>query len=146
MLDKQTIEIVKSTIPVLKTHGETITKEFYRILFDEYPQVRTMFDMTKQQNGKQPKALAMAILHAAMNIENLDTIHSQIESIGKTHVRLNVKKEHYPIVGACLIKAIENVLQENATKEILQAWEKAYQEIANYYIQVEEKMYVLKTE
>ena len=38
-----------------------------------------MFDMTKQQNGKQPKALAMAILHAAMNIENSDTIHSQIE-------------------------------------------------------------------
>ena len=31
MLDKQTIEIVKSTIPVLRTHGETITKEFYKI-------------------------------------------------------------------------------------------------------------------
>ncbi|MDY4399077.1 MAG: hypothetical protein SPE69_00630 [Helicobacter bilis] len=50
------------------------------------------------------------------------------------------------MVGACLIKAIENVLQENATKEILQAWGKAYQEIADYYIQVEEKMYALKTE
>ncbi|TLD84354.1 globin domain-containing protein [Helicobacter trogontum] len=144
MLDKHSIEIVKSTVPVLKTHGETITKEFYSILFTNYPQVQGMFDMTKQKNGKQPKALAMAVLNAAMNIENLDSIRSQIESIGKTHVKLNVKKEHYPIVGECLIKALKNVLQENATDEILQAWEKAYQEIANYYIEVEEKMYNLQ--
>ncbi|GAB0172858.1 MAG: globin domain-containing protein [Helicobacter trogontum] len=144
MLDKHSIEIVKSTVPVLKTHGETITKEFYNILFTNYPQVQGMFDMTKQKNGKQPKALAMAVLNAAMNIENLDSIRSQIESIGKTHVKLNVKKEHYPIVGECLIKALKNVLQENATDEILQAWEKAYQEIANYYIEVEEKMYNLQ--
>ncbi|MDY5185195.1 globin domain-containing protein [Helicobacter trogontum] len=144
MLDKHSIEIVKSTVPVLKTHGETITKEFYNILFTNYPQVQGMFDMTKQKSGKQPKALAMAVLNAAMNIENLDSIRSQIESIGKTHVKLNVKKEHYPIVGECLIKALKNVLQENATDEILQAWEKAYQEIANYYIEVEEKMYNLQ--
>lgn len=141
MLDKQSIEIVQSTIPVLKTHGEIITKEFYSILFSDYPQVQSMFDIEKQKNGKQPKALAMAILNAAMNIERLENIRPQIENIGKTHVKLNVQKEHYPIVGACLLKAIKNVLQENATPEIMQAWEKAYNEIANFYISVEEKMY-----
>ncbi|STQ85517.1 bacitracin resistance protein BacA [Helicobacter muridarum] len=141
MLDKQTIEIVQSTIPVLKTHGETITKEFYNILFSEYPHVKGMFDLEKQKNGKQPKALAMAILNAAMNIDKLENIRKQVESIGKTHVKLNVQKEHYPIVGACLIKAIKNVLQDQATDEILQAWEKAYSEIANFYIEIESKIY-----
>lgn len=141
MLDKQTIEIVQSTIPVLKTHGEIITKEFYNILFSEYPQVKGMFDLEKQKNGKQPKALAMAILNAAMNIDKLENIRKQVESIGKTHVKLNVQKEHYPIVGACLIKAIKNILQDQATDEILQAWGKAYSEIANFYIEIESKIY-----
>ena len=73
MLDTQTKEIVKSTIPALKQYGEDITKVFYRELFSRYPQVQGMFDMEKQANGTQPKALALAVLNAAKNIENLES-------------------------------------------------------------------------
>ncbi|HWL25758.1 MAG TPA: bacitracin resistance protein BacA, partial [Ureibacillus sp.] len=30
MLSQKTIDIVKSTVPVLEIHGETITKTFYK--------------------------------------------------------------------------------------------------------------------
>ena len=99
MLDSHTKEIVKSTIPALKQYGEDITKVFYRELFSRYPQVQGMFDMEKQKNGKQPKALAMAILNAAINIDDLEKIRRSVESIGKTHVSLNVLPEHYPLSG-----------------------------------------------
>ena len=82
MLDTQTKEIVKSTIPALKQYGEDITKVFYRELFSRYPQVQGMFDMEKQKNGKQPKALAMAILNAANNIDNLEKSRAFVENIG----------------------------------------------------------------
>lgn len=141
MLDSKTIEIIKSTIPALKNCGEDITKVFYRELFTRYPQVQSMFDMEKQKNGKQPKALAAAVLNAAINIDNLENIRKSVEKIGKIHVELNVTKEHYPLVGECLLIAIKEVLQDAATDEIMEAWGKAYGEIAEFYINIEEKLY-----
>ncbi|MBR7117972.1 MAG: bacitracin resistance protein BacA [Helicobacteraceae bacterium] len=141
MLDSHTKEIVKSTIPALKQYGEDITKVFYRELFSRYPQVQGMFDMEKQKNGKQPKALAMAILNAAINIDDLEKIRRSVESIGKTHVSLNVLPEHYPLVGECLLVAIKEVLGEAANDEVIEAWGKAYDEIADFYIHIEEEIY-----
>ena len=141
MLDLHTKEIVKSTIPALKQYGEDITKVFYRELFSRYPQVQGMFDMEKQKNGKQPVALAMAILNAATNIDDLEKIRRSVESIGKTHVSLNVLPEHYPLVGECLLVAIKEVLGEAANDEVIEAWGKAYDEIADFYIHIEEEIY-----
>ena len=62
MLSQKTIEIVKSTVPVLKEHGLEITKTFYKTMFTNNPEVKEMFNMDKQESGEQPKALAMTIL------------------------------------------------------------------------------------
>lgn len=40
MASKSTIEIVKSTAPVLKEYGEQITKVFYKKLFETHPDLR----------------------------------------------------------------------------------------------------------
>lgn len=139
MLDQKTIEIVKSTAPILKERGEEITKEFYRDMFERYPEVKPMFDMGKQKNGSQPKALANAVWNAAMNIDNMENMRAFVTKIGQTHVDAKVKPEHYPIVGECLLKAIKNVL--NPDDEVLDAWGKAYGELAKFYIQIEEELY-----
>lgn len=144
MLDTATKEIVKSTIGVLKERGEDITKAFYKELFRRYPQVQGMFNMEKQRDGSQPKALAMAILNAANNIDNLEKTRSFVESVGRVHVRLNVAPEHYPLVGECLLFAIKEVLGDVASDEVLEAWGRAYGEIANFYIEVEKKLYQQK--
>ena len=34
MLDQKTIDIIKSTVPVLKEHGVEITKTFYNTMFE----------------------------------------------------------------------------------------------------------------
>ena len=56
MLNQKTIEIVKSTVPVLKEHGLEITKTFYKTMFTNNPEVKEMFNMDKQESGEQPKA------------------------------------------------------------------------------------------
>ena len=35
MLDQQTIEIIKSTVPALKSHGIQITTTFYKNMFEQ---------------------------------------------------------------------------------------------------------------
>ncbi|MGY0394456.1 MULTISPECIES: globin domain-containing protein [unclassified Fusobacterium] len=141
MLSQKTIDIIKSTVPVLKERGVEITQVFYKNMLGENPEIKAMFDQDKQKDGSQPKALAMTVLAAAQNIENLGVLMPAVEKIGKTHVNLNVKPEHYPIVGKYLLGAIKEVLGDAATDEILTAWGEAYGVIADIFIKVETDMY-----
>ena len=142
MLNQKTIEIVKSTVPVLKEHGLEITKTFYKTMFTNNPEVKEMFNMDKQESGEQPKALAMTIL--AQNIDNLEILLPAVKKIGSIHVNSNVKAEHYPIVGKNLLLAIKEVLGDVATEEVLNAWAEAYEVIAKVFIDVEKDIYIDK--
>ena len=141
MLDQNTIEIVKNTVPVLKKHGLEITKTFYKTMFANNPEVKEMFNMDKQESGEQPKALAMTVLAAAQNIDNLDALLPAVEKIGERHCDVQIKEEHYPIVGTNLLGAIKEVLGDEATDDIIKAWGKAYGEIAKIFIAVEKEIY-----
>ena len=142
MLNQNTIDIIKSTVPVLKEHGLEITKTFYKTMFTNNPEVKEMFNMDKQESGEQPKALAMAVLAAAQNIDNLEAILPAVQKMCKAHVNANVKPEHYPIVGENLLAAIKEVLKDAATEEVLNAWAEAYEVIAKVFIDVEKDMYI----
>ena len=141
MLDNKTIELVKSTVPAIREHGVTITKTFYKNMFEQNPEVKPMFNMEKQASGMQPQALAGAVLAAAENIANLEKILPAVEKIARVHCDCNVQAEHYPIIGKHLLVAIKEVLGDAATDEIIEAWGKAYGVIADVFIDVEKKEY-----
>lgn len=141
MLNQKTIDIVKSTAPALKEHGMEITTVFYKTMFENNPEVKGMFNMDKQKSGAQPKALAMTILAAAQNIDNLEALLPAVKKIGQVHINTNVKPEHYPIVGKNLLLAIKEVLGDAATDEVLSAWGEAYEEIAQVFIDIEKDIY-----
>lgn len=141
MLSQKTIDIVKSTVPVLKEKGVEITTVFYKNMLEENPEIKDMFDAGKQKDGSQARALAMTVLAAAENIDNLAILMPAVQSIAKTHINVKVTKEHYPVVGRYLLGAIKEVLGEVATDDIVNAWAEAYGVIADIFIGVEEKMY-----
>ncbi|HDR1022543.1 TPA: NO-inducible flavohemoprotein [Pasteurella multocida] len=141
MLDQQTRDIIKATIPVLEQHGTTITNTFYRNMFNAHPELLNVFNKTNQKQGRQPMALASTVLAAAKHIDNLAAILPNVVQIGHKHRALEIKAEHYPIVGENLLKAIKEVLGDAATPEIIDAWAKAYGVIADVFIKVEQEMY-----
>jgi nitric oxide dioxygenase len=145
LLDKKTIEIVKSTVPVLEKHGEAITTRFYQLMFGNHPELLNIFNHANQKQNRQQKALAGAVYAAAMYIDNLEAILPVVKQIAQKHRSLDIKPEHYPIVGKHLLLAIKDVLGEAATDEIMDAWRKAYSEIANAFISVEAEMYAEAT-
>ncbi|MEH7335323.1 NO-inducible flavohemoprotein [Neobacillus drentensis] len=140
-LDPQKLEIIKATLPVVKEHGEAITKAFYKRLFKQHPELLNIFNQTHQITGHQPKALADAVYGAAANIEDFSRIMPVLERIGEKHRSLQIKPEHYPIVGENLLGAIKEILGDAATSEIIDAWADAYGVIANVFIRMENKMY-----
>ncbi|MGN5455395.1 MAG: NO-inducible flavohemoprotein [Candidatus Kurthia intestinigallinarum] len=141
MLSQQTMNVIKSTAPVLEVHGVTITKTFYKNLFEAHPELLNIFNHTNQSKGRQQTALANTVYAAAVNIENLEAILPVVHQIGQKHRSLGILPEHYPIVGQFLLAAIKEVLGDAATDEILGAWGEAYGVIADAFIQTEEVLY-----
>lgn len=141
MLDQKTIEIIKSTVPVLEQYGEKITTRFYQLMFGNHPELLNVFNHANQKQGRQQKALAGTVYAAAMYIDNLEAIIPVVKQIAHKHRSLGIKPEHYPIVGKHLLLAIKDVLGEAATDEIIDAWAQAYNVIADAFISVEAEMY-----
>ena len=104
MLSQQTIDIVKSTVPVLEEYGTAITKTFYKNMFAAHPELLNIFNQANQEQGRQQTALANTVIAAAKYIDNLEVIVPVVKQIAQKHRSLAVKAEHYPIVGEHLLR------------------------------------------
>jgi nitric oxide dioxygenase len=142
MLTQARRDIIKATIPLLETGGEALATHFYNIMLDGHPEVRPLFNQAHQASGSQPRALANGVLMYARNIDRLENLGPLASQIVNKHVALQILPEHYPIVGACLLRAIREVLgEEIATDEVIAAWAEAYQQLADLLIGAEEQVY-----
>lgn len=135
------IAIVKSTAPVLKVHGAAITTLFYNNMLAANPSLKNVFNLTSQTTGRQPRALAGAVLAYATYIDDLPKLHAAVEVIAHKHASLQVTADQYAIVGKYLLEAIGQVLGEGATAEIVDAWTAAYGLLARVFINREAEMY-----
>jgi len=134
-------ELIKATIPILRASGEDLTTYFYARMFREHPELRNIFNMGNQANGRQKSALANAVLAYAENIEDPSVLISVLKGIGTKHRSLNIQPEQYKIVGTQLIASIGEVVGEDATPEILEAWTVAFYQLAKIMIDLEKGLY-----
>lgn len=44
MLTVEQTAIIKATVPILETGGETLTTHFYKLMLSTYPEVRPLFN------------------------------------------------------------------------------------------------------
>ena len=131
MITDEQKTLVKATVPFLRTNGFELTDLFYKRMFLHNPELKHVFNMGNQSNGKQQTALAMAVLAYADHIDNPGILMPVLDGIGQKHVSLGIRPEHYSIVGKHLLAAIAEVVGEGATTELLKAWEVAYFELAD---------------
>lgn len=131
MLTEAQHDIIRATVPVLRTHGETISRVFYASMLDAHPELYDIFNPVNQVNGRQQRSLAGSVLAYAANIDRLDALGGMVERISHKHGVLEIQKEHYPIVGHYILDAIRSVLGDAATPAILEAWAAAYGQLAD---------------
>lgn len=142
MLSPEHRAIVSATVPILEQGGEALTRHFYQTLFRDYPQVQPFFNQAHQHSGEQQRALANGILMYAKHIERLEALGPLVSTIVSKHVALQIQPEHYPMVGASLLKAIREVLgEQTATDAVLEAWGAAYGQLAEILIGAEGQAY-----
>ncbi|WP_286778713.1 MULTISPECIES: NO-inducible flavohemoprotein [Sphingobacterium] len=141
MITEAQKELIKGTVPVLNEHGVALTSDFFKRMFDHNPELKHVFNMGNQQNARQQTALATAVLAYAEHIENPAVLLSAVKHIGQKHSSLNIRPEHYQIVGKHLLASIQEVLGAAATEELIEAWEVAYFQLADLMVGVEKDMY-----
>ncbi|GGQ14900.1 NO-inducible flavohemoprotein [Shewanella litoralis] len=141
MLDAATVQIIKATVPALQIYANDITSHFYPLLFAQHPEVLPYFNQTNQGKGTQPKALANAVIAYGANIDELGNLSDAVSKIVQKHTALGILPEQYDAVGSCLLQAIKTVLGDAATDEVIDAWAKAYSQLANILIAAEESIY-----
>lgn len=141
MITNKQKELVKATVPVLREHGILLTTHFYKRMFTHNPELKNVFNMGNQQNSKQQTALAMAVLAYAEHIENPAVLMPVVDGIGQKHISLDIRPEHYAIVGGHLIASISEVLGDAASPELLEAWTVAYNQLAAIMSGHEQNLY-----
>ncbi|MDM1292944.1 NO-inducible flavohemoprotein [Sphingobacterium sp. N143] len=141
MITEAQKDLIKGTIPVLKEHGVALTSHFYKRMFTHNPELKHIFNMGNQQNARQQTALATAVLAYAEHIDNPSVLLSAVKHIGQKHSSLNIRPEHYQIVGKHLLASIQEVLGDAASDELIEAWKVAYFQLADLMIGVEKEMY-----
>lgn len=141
MITEAQIAIIQATVPALQLHGEAITRTFYSNLFATHPELYNIFNPANQHNGGQQRSLAAAVLAYAQHIQNPAVLGHMLNRIESKHVSLEVRPEHYPIVGKFLLGAISETLGDAATPEILDAWGAAYGQLADIVIGHEKARY-----
>lgn len=110
-------------------------------MFTHNPKVLPFFNASNQDTGTQQKALAGAICAYAANIDNLEVLGDAVELIAQKHCSLQIKAEHYPIVGSNLLSSIKEVLGEGATDDVINSWADAYGLLADILIAREGQIY-----
>ena len=137
----QHIELVKSTVPVLRENGVALTTYFYQRMLNNHPELNNVFNLDHQSTGRQPRALAAAVLAYADHIENPSVLVKAIENITTKHVSLDIRPEQYAIVGDNLLLSISEVLDVPMESELIAAWKVAYLQLADILIGVEKQKY-----
>lgn len=141
MLSRRHIELVKSTVPLLEGAGPAVTDHFYQRLFRDNPEVLNIFNLSNQASGRQQFALFSAIAAYAKHLDNPEVLTAAVERINQKHSSLNILSEHYPIVGHHLLETLRELVPDQFTPEIEEAWGLAYQQLAEIFIQREKAIY-----
>ncbi|MFB9147798.1 NO-inducible flavohemoprotein [Halomonas alkalicola] len=133
--------LIAATAPTVAEHLDAITQRFYPLMFDRYPEVKPLFNEAHQADGGQPRALAGAVLAYVQLRHDREKVRETLATVVSKHVSLDIRPEHYPIVGECLMTAIGEVLGDAVTPEIAAAWSGVYEELAGLLIELEAHRY-----
>lgn len=96
---------------------------FYQNLFEAEPGLKPLFKGDMQE---QATKLTTMITTAVARLDNLDVLVPVLKALGKRHEGYGVKAAHYQVVGAALLKTLEQGLGDAFTDDTRHAWATVY--------------------
>lgn len=121
------IKLVQDSWAIVKPISDQAADLFYNKLFELDPSLKPMFKTPQAEQGRK----LMAMLNTAvLGLNNLESIVSAIQDMGKRHVAYGVKDEHYDTVAEALIWTLATGLGAHFTDDVKDAWVETYTLVA----------------
>lgn len=123
-----TIDAIQASWRLVLPRSTEMGQLFYKNLFEADPDVRALFRGDMQA---QAAKLVQMIDFAVGKLSAIDELVPALQSLGARHEGYGVRAEHYGLVGAALLRTLEQGLGAAYTLEIQNAWKEAYAAIAS---------------
>lgn len=127
------VEVLEQSFAKIKPQATQFTDRFYQNLFADYPQVQPLFAHTNMTRQKQHLLAALVLI--IDNLRKPDLLIDSLRQMGARHVDYGTSQEHYPMIGASLLKTFASCLGSAWTPTVEQAWKDAYKAIADIMLQ-----------
>lgn len=127
-LDLRQIELVENTFSKLSDNADKLVENFYKRLFERFPEVKPMFANVDQK--EQEKKLLSSLVLVVNNIRKPDVLGPALTNLGKKHQKYGAVAEHYPVVAGVLLEVMSELAGDLWTDEVEQAWTNALNTVA----------------
>ena len=134
-MNAQQIQLVKETWSFVIVKSDEAGELFYSKLFEVAPGVKHMF---KGEMKEQSRKLMGMITYVVTKLDKLDTILTEVRSLAQRHNKYGTQKEHYAVVGECLIYTLKTGLGERWNAQTEAAWIAVYTILSGAMIEGQE--------
>ena len=117
------VTALRESFDLVVTRAPDMTRRFYAILFERYPQVRPLFGRSTE---KQEQMLTRALVAVLDRLEDGAWLGDTLRALGAQHVDYRVTEEMYPWVGDALLATLAEVAGEAWPPQVEKAWTDAY--------------------
>ncbi len=133
---------IKDSFNALAPQGEALIELFYKNLFNDHPEVRSMFpdDMSTQ---KMHLLTSLALI--VKNIDNFASLEEPLMKMGARHQGYGTQPEHYPVVAETLLGAMAELAGPIWTPQLQEDWTAAITAIAGVMMKGAESRGQLRT-
>ena len=126
------VALLRSTFAEVEQQGEKAIALFYDNLFAAKPELRQMFSSSRQrQNRKFLQSLKLIV----GSFDEPERSIEVLEQLGERHKSYGVNRGHYELAGAVLIATLNELLGEDFTQPVRDAWQSAFGLIAAVMVQ-----------
>jgi hemoglobin-like flavoprotein len=129
MLDVETLETSFQLVQAVDREarhqgGRDFAGAFYTNLLGDYPEVKPLFANTRMD--EQGNHLFDSLKFVVANLGKSELLEKTLTGLGTRHVKYGVLPQHYPLVGASLLKTMASFAEDAWTPTVKQAWVDAY--------------------
>jgi len=113
------IELVRGSFQRLADFPDRAGEIFYQRLFERDPRARQLFWGNMQHQGR---ALFLMLDMIVKSLDIQDKIVPIIFDLGKRHAMYGVREHHYEPFEQALIDTLSDVVGDDFTKDVREAW------------------------
>ncbi|GAB3245214.1 globin domain-containing protein [Nocardioides dilutus] len=120
-------DLLTESLMLADAPEDGLTRRFYDILFERYPDVRPLFGADL---GPQAAMLRTAVLAVLDHLDDEPWLASTLGSLGAKHAEWGVTEPMYAAVAECMLAAMAELAGDDWTPDMTAAWTEALTAVA----------------